>query len=145
MRAPDSCTALRTIVVNTGWTSVGELLMTRRISLVAVCCSRASVRSAFLRLQLVEQPRVLDGDGGLVGEGLHQRDVALGERQDLLAIDDDHAQEIASPEHRNRQDGADRIHLGHPVAILGVGQDIEDLHGTPIDRGAVPRRSRARR
>ncbi len=48
MRAPDSCTALRTIVVNTGWTSVGELLMTRRISLVAVCCSSASVRSAFL-------------------------------------------------------------------------------------------------
>ena len=47
MRAPDSCTALRMIVSNTGWTSVGELLMTRRISLVAVCCSRASVRSAF--------------------------------------------------------------------------------------------------
>ena len=30
---------------NTGWTSVGELLMTRRISLVAVCCSSASVSS----------------------------------------------------------------------------------------------------
>src|SRR3989304_537262 len=29
----------------TGWRSVGELLMTRRISLVAVCCSSASVRS----------------------------------------------------------------------------------------------------
>jgi hypothetical protein len=34
--------------MNTGWTSVGELLMTRRISLVAVCRSSASVRSAFL-------------------------------------------------------------------------------------------------
>ena len=36
------------MVSNTGWTSVGELLMTRRISLVAVCCSSASVREAFL-------------------------------------------------------------------------------------------------
>ena len=31
----------------TGWTSVGELLMTRRISLVAVCCSSDSVSSRF--------------------------------------------------------------------------------------------------
>src|SRR6202022_2372220 len=29
----------------TGRTSVGELLITRRISLVAVCCSRASLRA----------------------------------------------------------------------------------------------------
>ncbi len=36
------------MVSRTGWTSVGELLMTRRISLVAVCCSSASV-SARLR------------------------------------------------------------------------------------------------
>src|SRR5262245_27511652 len=40
--APQSVTALRTIASNTGWTSVGELEITRRISLVAVCCSRAS-------------------------------------------------------------------------------------------------------
>ena len=33
------------IVSSTGWTSVGELEMTRRISPVAVCCSRASVSS----------------------------------------------------------------------------------------------------
>ena len=31
----------------TGWRSVGELEMTRRISAVAVCCSRASVSSRF--------------------------------------------------------------------------------------------------
>ncbi len=34
---------------NTGWTSVGELLITRRISLVAVCCSR-DARSSLLRV-----------------------------------------------------------------------------------------------
>ena len=36
-------TALSTIVSKTGWTSVGDWLITRRISLVAVCCSSASV------------------------------------------------------------------------------------------------------
>src|SRR5262249_7791151 len=37
--------ALRTIVSKTGWTSVGELEITRRISAVAVCCSRDSASS----------------------------------------------------------------------------------------------------
>ena len=46
--APHSRGARFAIVSNTGWTSVGELEITRRISAVAVCCSRASVRSAFL-------------------------------------------------------------------------------------------------
>jgi hypothetical protein len=35
-------TAFRTIVSNTGCTSVGEVLITRRISEVAACCSSAS-------------------------------------------------------------------------------------------------------
>ena len=34
---------------------------------------------ARLGLNLVEQPRILDGDDGLVGEGLEQLDVMLGE------------------------------------------------------------------
>src|SRR5262245_22116827 len=42
-RASQSRIARSAIVLNTGCTSVGELLMTRRISLVAVCCPRASV------------------------------------------------------------------------------------------------------
>ncbi len=37
--------ALCAIASNTGCTSVGELEITRRISPVAVCCSRVSVRS----------------------------------------------------------------------------------------------------
>jgi hypothetical protein len=42
------------MVSNTGWTSVGELLMTLRMLAVAVCCSRASVRSAFLACSSVK-------------------------------------------------------------------------------------------
>ncbi len=40
--------ALSATVSSTGWISVGERLITRRISAVAVCCSSDSVRSAFL-------------------------------------------------------------------------------------------------
>jgi hypothetical protein len=58
-RAEESRTnsALLTIVSNTGCTSVGETLITRRISLVAVrcCCALSSVR-----------PDVLDGDHRLM-------------------------------------------------------------------------------
>ena len=46
--APQSRAALSTTVSITGWRSVGELEMTRRISAVAVCCCSASVRSRFL-------------------------------------------------------------------------------------------------
>ena len=43
--APHSSSAALAIVSNTGCTSVCDRLITRRISEVAVCCSRDSVRS----------------------------------------------------------------------------------------------------
>src|SRR6266566_3959119 len=43
-RASHRRSALAAMVSNTGWASVRELLMTRRISLVAACCSNASVK-----------------------------------------------------------------------------------------------------
>ena len=52
-----------------------ERLISFRTSLVAVCCSSASVELAVPRLQLLEQPHVLDRDDGLVGEGLEERDL----------------------------------------------------------------------
>ena len=36
--------------------------------------------------QFLEQPRVLDGDDGLLGEVLDQRDLLVGERPHLLAV-----------------------------------------------------------
>ena len=63
------------MVSNTGWTSVGELQMTRRISLVAVCCSSVSVRSRLRVSSSCEQADVLDRDHRLVGEGLEQVDL----------------------------------------------------------------------
>ena len=49
--------------------------MTLSTSLVAVCCSSDFGQLARARLHLLEQPRVLDGDDGLVGEGLEQLDL----------------------------------------------------------------------
>src|SRR6516165_6276619 len=40
--------------------------------------------------QLVEQPRVLDGDNGLVGKVLDQRNLLVSERANFLAINGNH-------------------------------------------------------
>ena len=53
--------------------------------------------------QLVEQPRVLDGDHGLGGEVLHQLDLLVVERPHLLAIDGDRADNLLVAEHRHDQ------------------------------------------
>ena len=47
--ASHSVTALAAMASKTGWTSVGELAMRRRMSLVAACCARASVSSPACR------------------------------------------------------------------------------------------------
>ena len=49
-----------------------------RISLVAVCCSKRF-------LEFLEQPHVLDGDHGLVGEGFKKLDLRRGEGANLDA------------------------------------------------------------
>src|SRR5262249_48496397 len=49
--------------------------------------------------QLIEQPRVLDGDDGLVCEILHQRDLLIGKWSDLLAINSNPADQFVVFEH----------------------------------------------
>jgi hypothetical protein len=68
--------ALLATASKTGCTSVGELEITARISLVAVLLLERLGQVGVLGLQFGQQPRVLDGDGGLVGERLQQRDLA---------------------------------------------------------------------
>ena len=60
-RLPQRETALRTIVSNTGCTSAGEPRITRRISAVAFCCSRASDSSwvSAASVVLASEPRGL--------------------------------------------------------------------------------------
>jgi hypothetical protein len=63
-RLPQRETALRTIVSNTGCTSVGEARITRRISAVAACCWRTSSRSRLRRSNCSAEWSV---DAGAVG------------------------------------------------------------------------------
>ena len=79
--APISRTTLPTIASNTGWTSVCDRLMTRRMSRWwrSGCPARCG-QLAVARLQLGEEPDVLDGDHRLVGEGLEEgRPADVGE------------------------------------------------------------------
>ena len=69
---------------STGCRSNFERLMTASTSLVAVWYSSDFCSSRCPRLHLLEQPRVLDGDHGLVGEGRDQLDLLVGERLHLL-------------------------------------------------------------
>ena len=81
---------------NTGSRSPGDELMTLQ-----------HLRRGRLLLQrlpqFIEQPRVLDGDDGLSGEVLHQRDLLVGERPNFLAVDDDGADQFIILEHRERR------------------------------------------
>src|SRR5262249_44199383 len=61
--------------------------------------------------QLVEQSRVLDGDDGLGGEVLYQRDLFVGERPDFLTVDADRTDERALLEHRHQQECPRAGHL----------------------------------
>ena len=110
---------------------------------MAVCCSSASVRSRLRASSSCEQADVLDRDDRLVGEGRHQLDLLVGEGLDLRPPDHDHAEDSALPEHR---DGEDRpmhlllapLSLGPPV--LGIGQDVGDVHGPALQSGSARRR-----
>ena len=100
-RAADS-----TSVSSTVCRSKVERLMTLSTSAVAVCCCSDSLKLVRARLHLVEQAHVLDGDHRLVGEGRDQLDLLVGERPDLLAVDDDGADRARLPEHRNARDAS---------------------------------------
>ena len=67
-----------------------------------------------LVLNLVEQPHVLDRDHSLVGKGLQQRDLPLGEQAGHGARDRDHADGITVTQQRYRHDAA----IGHDPGEL---------------------------
>ena len=93
--------------------------------------------------ELGEQSRVLDGDRRLVAESLHQGDLAGGERQDLVSVDDDHSEQLARPEHRDGQHGPDRVdthRIGKlRVRLRVVNMDSASFQGSPSRSVLTPR------
>ena len=64
-------------------------------------------------LGLVEQPRVLDRDHRLVGEGLEQRELLVGKGLGRLAQDVERADATVFPKHR--RPGDEKLPIARPV------------------------------
>src|SRR6516164_7284136 len=81
--------------------------------------------------QLVEQPRVLDGDDGLGGEIGQQRDLLVAEGTNLLVVYDDRTDQlIFFLEHGNGEDAAvaGELHVGnHPRVTLDIGALLHEV------------------
>ena len=101
--ASQSCMAFSSMARNTGSRSPGELLITLSTSEVAVCCS--AIGDHRCADELVEQPRVLDGDDGLRGEVRDQLDLLVGERPHFLPVNSDGADQFIVLKHRHSEDG----------------------------------------
>ena len=86
--------AFASMASKTGASSPGELLITFSTSAVAVCCC-----SDFP--QLVEQPRVLDGDDGLGGEILDQLNLPISEGYRPTTGSADRPDHYTSPNQRH--------------------------------------------
>ena len=86
--------------------SVGEAAMTRRIATCRGLLLQRFRDFAIARLDLVEQPDILDGDHSLVGEGLDQLDLLCRERLHLRARQDKHAEGLTLAQQWNAKNGS---------------------------------------
>ena len=100
-----------------------------------------------LLLDLAEQARVLDRDHRLIGEGLQQRDLLLGERPRAVAPDADARRVAPLPQQRREDDRleADRLaaapHVPGSLAALDVGKwtTLAVEHAGPVPLSPVER------
>src|SRR5215831_5145259 len=86
------------------------------------------------RLQFLEQPHVLDGDYRLVGEGLEQRNLLVGEGVHFGPADYDHADRYSFAQKRRRQHGAKAT--TNPWKLrLQPRRDVIDMDRPAFDNG----------
>ncbi len=128
--ASHSLAARSAIASSTGCTSVGELEMTRRISLIAVCCVERL-------LGLVEQAHVVDGDRRLPGKGLQQRHLVGRELPRLAAPDQQSAVRASFAHQRDREDSpeAEALLVGARARVVGIEQrnDVGVMERLAVD------------
>jgi hypothetical protein len=88
---------------------------------------------AIARLQLPEQPHVLNGDDGLVGEGLQQLHFRVQESAGLLTRHEDGTHGLALSQHRDHDDASEAEQppdLPHQL-VRGRLLDIGRVHNRP--------------
>ena len=101
----------------------------RGADLAADLAERAQLRDragqiARARLHLVEQPRVLDRDHGLIGELLEQLFLGLGHGSSLGPADDDDADRLALAQHRHAQHPVPAHGRGKLLIVVRIGQRV---------------------
>src|SRR5262245_56925133 len=82
---------------------------------------------AFARLLSLKEARVLDGDHGLVGKGLHELNLLCREGPHLVVYAHDHADYDIVSEHWHGEEGAVPSRLSASPRILGVVQHVVDV------------------
>ena len=70
--------------------------------------------------QLIEQPRVLDGDNGLGGEVFHEFNLLVGKRPDFLPEDADNSDQRIVLEHRHTDEGSRTCQPDEELRVLWV-------------------------
>jgi len=106
----------------------GGLLVER---LAQVCRSLA---------ELGQQPRIFDGDDGLIGEVLHQLDLFVGEQLDSDSPNRDDANDRVFPHHRYGEDGPMHLLIVAMIVsppILGILQNIVNMDNATLQRGSA--------
>src|SRR4029453_15711104 len=100
-------------------------------------------------LEFLEQPAVLDGDDGLVGEGSYEIDLLIGKTIDFVSPKVKHTNHNAVSQQRHPQQGAVTLNmLQFLQLIVRISEKILDLnratlqcppasYGTPIRRERV--------
>ena len=128
------------MVSNTGWTSVGELAIDAQDLARGRLLLEGLGQLAVARLQLREQPHVLDGDHRLVGEGLEEGDLPLREELRLGATDVDRADRDTFSHQGDAEDGAE-AHAPRVLAALRefvhFGLHVCDVDGPPVQHGSA--------
>src|SRR5215831_15501024 len=90
---------------------------------------------AIALLQLREQPHILDRDNGLVGEGLEESYLALGERLSLSTSQNDRAGRNTFSHQGDAENRAEALAPGVLAGrgkLVPLGLDVSDVDGPPV-------------
>jgi len=85
-----------------------------------------------------EEAGVRERDRGLVGEGLNERDVIIGERLGLATHDNDHADQVILDHDRHSEHRPEEPWPG--IGVCGIRHDVRYLDRPSLDRRSPGRR-----
>ena len=138
-KAPQRRTAFVTTASKTGWTSVGRARNDPQDLAGGGLLLEGLGEGPVADLQLLEQPDVLDRDHRLVGEGLEEHDLAVGEALIGGAAKLDGAERHALAQQGHAEDGAEAHALRVRAALGELGRLI--LHVRHVDGRGVQHRA----